>query len=102
MPRRESDGPWIVCDFVKPQGRCVADENAEDASASRQVADLAPRLLVDACRDEALEPCTCGVDHAQRRVPCTGQLRRGLDELLQQRVERELRRERDAGLDRSE
>ena len=40
-----------------------------------------------------------GVDHAERRVARAGQLRRGLDELLQQRVERELRAERDARVD---
>ena len=54
---------------------------------------------VDAGGDESLEVRARGVDHAERRVARAGQLRRGLDELLQQRVERELRAERDARVD---
>ena len=57
------------------------------------------RLLVDAGGDEAFELRTRRVDDAERGVARAGQLRRGLDELLQQRVERELRAERDPRLD---
>ena len=39
------------------------------------------------------------VDHPERRVPRPGQLRRRLDDALQERVERELRAERDARVD---
>ena len=39
------------------------------------------------------------VDDAERRVARARELRGGLDELLQERVQRELRAESDAGID---
>ena len=57
------------------------------------------RLRVDAGRQEALEAVTGAVDDAQRRVAGTGELRSRLDELLEERVERELRAQRDASVD---
>src|SRR5439155_744874 len=39
------------------------------------------------------------VDHAERCVPRAGELRPGLDEVLEHRVERQLGREGDPGLD---
>ena len=61
MARREADRARIVRDVVQPQRRRVADEDAEDAAPARQVADLAPRRLVDAGRDESLETAfACG------------------------------------------
>ncbi len=56
------------------------------------------RLGVDARREESLE-CGSGlVDDAERRVAGAGEKRRLLDELLQQRVERELGAQRDPGV----
>ena len=56
-------------------------------------------LGVDARGDEALERLSARVDHAERCVPGAGELRRGLDELLEERVERELGVECDPRLD---
>ena len=53
------------------------------------------RLGVDAGRQEALERLPGLVDHAERRVPGAGQLGRGLNDPLQERVERELGAQRD-------
>ena len=50
-------------------------------------------------RQEALEARACLVDDAQGRVASARELRGGLDELLQERVQRELRAESDAGID---
>ena len=86
-------------EIVQPQRLRVADQDAEDPAAARQVADRGVRLGVDSGGDEALERRAAPVDHAQRRVARAGQLGGRLDEPLQQRVERELGRQGDAGLD---
>ena len=54
---------------------------------------------VDAGVEEALEPGPGLVDHPERRIARAGQGGRGLRELLQEVVERELRAERDPRLD---
>ena len=59
------------------------------------------RLGVDAVRQEALEARARLVDDAQGRVARARELRGGLDELLQERVQRELRAESDTGIDES-
>ena len=46
-----------------------------------------------------IEAAARALDDAERCVPSSGQLGGGLDDLLQQRVERELRAERDARVD---
>ena len=48
------------------------------------------RLGVDAGRQEPFECCSGLIDDTQGRVAGAGQKRRLLDELLEQRVEREL------------
>ena len=52
-------------------------------------------------RDEALELRARAVDHAERRVLRVGELRRDLDDPLEQGVERELRGERTARLEQA-
>src|SRR4051794_37138167 len=99
MSGREADGARVVRDVVQPQRSRVADEDAEDAASVRRVADLVPRRLVDARRDEALETCLRSVGDAERRVPCARDLFGRLDELLQEGGERERGPERDARLD---
>ncbi len=73
--------------------------DAEDAAAVGQLADCGMRLLGDAGRHEALEPLAGGIEDAERRVLRSGQVCGRLDELLEHRVERELRRESDPRLD---
>ena len=82
-------------------GARLADQHAEDAAAAREVADRGLRLGVDAGGQEALELRAARVDHAERRVARAGQLGGGLDDPLEQRVERELRGERDPGLEQA-
>ena len=68
-------------------------------AAVRHVADLARSRLVDPARDEPLEPLPARIEDAERRVLRVREVRGRLDELLEHRVERELRAERDPRLD---
>ena len=56
-------------------------------------------LGVDTRRQEALESCPTLIDDAERRVARSRQLRGSLDELLQERIQRELGTKRDSGVD---
>ena len=99
MVGREADRARVVGDRLQPQRARVGDQGAEDAAAAREVTDLGHRLGVDPGVDEALEPSSRLVDHAERRVAGAGQLGGSLGQLQQQIVERELRAQRDAGVD---
>ena len=99
--RREADRARVGGEVVQAERLRVADQDAEDPAAVRQVADPLVCLVVDTGRQEALERAAGAVDHAQRGVLRAGQLGGGLDDPLQDRVERELRRDRDSGVDRS-
>ena len=95
----KSYGARIVAEVVQPQRLRVADEHAENSPSSWKVADRGVCLRVDAGREEALQPLPGTVDDAQRGVPCAGELSRSLDELLEERVEGELRAQRDPRVD---
>ena len=84
---------------MQPERLRVVDQDAENPAAVREVADPLVGLLVDAHGQETLERPTGRIDHAERRVSRPRQLCRGLDDPLQKRVERELGRDRDAGVD---
>ena len=99
MVGRKADGARIVADRLQPQRARVGDQGAENAAAAREISDLRNGLLVEAGVDEALEPRTGGIDHAQRRVAGAGQCGGRLGQLQQQIVQRELRAQRDAGRD---
>ena len=99
MVRREADRARILAEVVQPQRLRVADQDAEDPPAARQLADRRVRLGVDPVvrKRSSCEPLP--VDHAQRGVARAGELGGRLDEPLQERVERQLRGQRDACLD---
>ena len=61
----------------------VADEHAEDAAASGQVADRPERGGIDPGGQEALELAATRVEHAERGVPGAGELAGRLDDPLQ-------------------
>ena len=96
---RKPDRTRVVAEVVEPQRFGVADQHAEDPASARQVADRGMSLGVDTRRQEALESCPSLVDDAERRIARSRQLRSRLDELLQERVQRELGAERDSGVD---
>ena len=98
MARRKADGAWIVGQIVETQRPGVGDQRAEDAAPARQVADDRARVVVDAVRDEPLEARTGRVDDAECDVSRTGDEGRRLDDPLENPVERELRADREAGL----
>ena len=99
MPGREPDRARVAREVVQAQDAVVADERSEDAAPAWEVADLRAQLVVDARVDEALELAVGRVEHAERGVPGARQRGDGLDELLQERVERQLGRKRDPSLD---
>jgi hypothetical protein len=63
--------------------------------------DCVLRLLIDAGDDEALEPLSAPVEDAECGIAGSRQLGCGLDDPLQDGVERQLGRERDARIEES-
>ena len=96
---READGAWIPGNVAEPERPRVPNQGAQDASATRQLADRPVRLVVDAVCDEPLELGPAGVDHAERGVPRPGQRRSGFGHMLKHSVERKFRSERDTRVD---
>ena len=85
--QREPDRARVLRDVVEPQRLCVADEDAENPPSPRQVPDPRDRLRVQTRRDETLQFAPVGIDHAERRVARSRDLRGGLGEVLQEGVE---------------
>ena len=83
----------------EPQGLGVADEDAEDAASSRQVADPSNRFLVEPRGDEVLEAGPALVDDAEGRLLGAVQLGGGLDDPLQDGLDRELGGDGDRGVE---
>ena len=88
---REPDRARVVAELGQPQGLRFSNENAENAPSSWKIPDCSVCFRRDAGRQETLEAVTRAVDHSQCRVPSAGQLRSRLDQLLEKRIERELR-----------
>ena len=99
MVSRKTHGARIVAEIVQPEGLRITNQHAENSAASGQVADRGVSLRIDAGREEALQPLPGTVDHTQRGVLRPGELCRRLRELLQERIEREFRAQRDACID---
>ena len=95
----ESDRARVLGDLVQPQRLRVPDQHAEDAAPARQLADRRVGLGVDPRGEEALQPVARTIDDAERRVAGVRELGGCFHEPLQEGVERELRRERDPGVD---
>ena len=95
----EPDRARIVAEGREPERLGLPDQDAEDPPSSGQVADRRVSLRVDARRQEAFETGAGLIDDAERRVPGAGELRRRLDELLEEGVEGELRAQRDPCVD---
>jgi hypothetical protein len=90
MPGREAHCAGILAEVAQPQGLRLTYEDAEDPAPHGQRSDLGTRLVVDAVREEPLELLPARVDHAERRIARSGQLGCGLDEAVENRLEREL------------
>ena len=99
MVGREADRSRIARQVVEAQRPRVGDQHTEDPPAPGKVADRDPGGLVEAMGDEALELAARAVDYPEGRVACVGQLGGDPDERLEDRVERELRGDRDSRLD---
>ena len=97
--RREAGRAGVLRDVVQPERPRFPDQRPEQAPPARQVADRLVGLLVDPRGEEPLQSLSRRVDHAERRVARLGQLRGDLGQALEERIERQLGRQRDPGLD---
>jgi len=61
----------------------MSDQLAEQASASRDVSDRLPGLVVDPGGDEPFQPGTAGIEDAERCVPGPGEFSGHMDDLGQ-------------------
>jgi hypothetical protein len=59
-------------EMLEPDGLGVLDQQAENASALRQISDRAVLLLGDAVRHEVGQAAAPGVEHSQCAVPGLG------------------------------
>ena len=91
----------MIPDVGQPDGSGLVDEDTEHAAAVRQVTDQRDVVSADADGDELREPpiLRFRVEHAERRIARMCQLGGDLDQSLEQRVQRQLRRERDPRVD---
>ena len=80
----------MFADVGEPQRPRVRDQLAQHAASSRQSADVLAFGLVDPDREEALQLCAGGVQHAQRRVAGAGELACGLEHAVEHHLEVEL------------
>jgi hypothetical protein len=87
---READGARIVCNVVEPQRLGVSDQDTEETTAAREVADSGMRVGVDPGGKKSLQTLTGLVDDVEGGVPRVGQFRGGLHESLEKGVEGEL------------
>jgi hypothetical protein len=99
VARGKAVGVEVGVDVPQAQRHRLADQLAEDAAATGQVADLAPDLLVDADVDEAFEFAPAGVEDAERGIAGAGQLPRRIDHRPQHRLDVELGEEAVADVD---
>ena len=95
----EAVGARVVADVGEAQRPRLLDQQAEHAAPARQVADRAPRLLVDAVGDEALQLVAVLVEHAERGVAGAGQLAGDLEHAAEDDLRVELGDEAAADVD---
>jgi hypothetical protein len=93
---READRPRVLGDVVEAERLRVTDEHSQEPAPPWELADRRVRLGIDARREEPLEALSGAVDHAERGIARGRQLCCGRHDPLEQRVERELRRQSDA------
>ncbi len=90
---------WIAVRSLQTKRSRLADQHAENASSAGQVTDGGMRLGVDSRRHKGLEPHARTVDDSERCVARTRETRGGLDECLEQGIQRELGAQHDSGID---
>jgi hypothetical protein len=96
--RREAVGTRVSTQVVEPQGSRLVDQEAQDAPAAGQVADLPVQRLVDAVGDEVVE-VSVGADDTQCAVPSAGQLAGRHHDAGQDAVQIEVGGDRDDGVE---
>ena len=99
MIRGKADRPRITGEVVESERSCVVDQDSQNPTTTRPVADRLLRSLVQPVGDEPLQLPTGSVDHSEGRVAGAGQLGSDADERLQNSVEGQLRRNCDPSFD---
>src|SRR5919202_1076949 len=92
----------LVADVVQAQRPRIADQDAEDPVAARQVPDGTVGLLVDAERDEPLETLAAVVEDAERGIPRARELLGDLEDTVQEPLDIELGYERTPHIEQAE
>ena len=90
VTRGEANRARIIGDVVESERLSLADDDAEEAPPDRFVTDRDSHFVTHSRGHEPLERAPGRVDDAERRIPSAGELGGGLDDSLQQRLEREL------------
>src|SRR5205823_14172211 len=89
--RRKPDRARILAEVVKAKGRILANEDTENPSALRVLADRGMGLRIDAGGGEALKRRAAAGDHAQRGIERARELRGRSDYAPEQREQPLLR-----------
>jgi hypothetical protein len=84
----------VLPDVAQTQRARIADEDAQDAVAPRQVADRAVGRRVDPAREKALELKAALVEDAQRGVARAGQLAGDVEHAVENDLEVQLGHQR--------
>jgi hypothetical protein len=80
---RESVASRVFADVRQAQWFGMANELAQNARSTRQVADGATGGVVDACGQEALEPAALGVKYSHSGVASSGEFSPGIENSLE-------------------
>jgi hypothetical protein len=95
---RKADGARVLRQVVQPKVPGVGDEHAENSAAVRRIADPLLNFVRHPIGHEALQPGSCGVDHAKSGVLGICYARGRLDDSLEYAVEGQFGRDGDACL----
>ena len=86
MVHREPVALGMLADVGQPQRLRVLNQHPEHAAPARKVADRTVGGGVDPDREEALELPPRVVEHAERRIPGTGDLASLLEDAVEHRL----------------
>jgi len=101
MVRRETVALRVTVDIRGPNGRWLADHEAEQPTSAWEVPDPVPLGLTDPRRYELGQRGAVGTQDTQRCIPRAHHLPRGIDDPLEHALQRMLREDRDPGCEQT-
>jgi len=99
---RKAVGVRMLADVAKAKRAGLADEDSQEPVPTRQVADRAVRLRIDAEREEALEALASLVQDPERRILRAGELLGDLQHPVEQALDVEFRDESSSDFQQAE